>query len=111
MIGPVLPPHLSQKNYDNDNEFKEDMIGPCLPRNKSSKEDNVIGPSLPPHLQRNVNSSTSSKEEKHDDDDDNDDDLIGPLPSEMTAGNSGTNFSAEFERRAKKMKDHLDGKV
>nr|XP_022335691.1 GPALPP motifs-containing protein 1-like [Crassostrea virginica] len=109
VIGPVLPPHLSQKNYDN--EFKEDVIGPCLPRNKSSKEDNVIGPSLPPHLQRNVNSSTSSKEEKHDDDDDNDDDLIGPLPSEMTAGNSGTNFSAEFERRAKKMKDHLDGKA
>ncbi|XP_061165806.1 GPALPP motifs-containing protein 1-like [Saccostrea echinata] len=110
-IGPSLPPHLSAKfKCSDDNDSRTDSIGPCLPSDQSSfsatKDDNVIGPSLPPHLQRNTQSSSSREGEE----DDDDSDLIGPLPTEMTAGNSQTSFSAEFERRAQKMRDHLDGK-
>ncbi|XP_062613442.1 GPALPP motifs-containing protein 1-like [Saccostrea cucullata] len=108
-IGPSLPPHLTAKfKCSNDSDSRTDSIGPCLPGDQSSnsatKDDNVIGPCLPPHLQRNTQSSSSREE------DEDDSDLNGPLPTEMTAGNSQSSFSAEFERRAQKMRDQLDGK-
>lgn len=102
VIGPALPPHLSKKQYQS-SDVKDNESDAC-----------IIGPSLPPHLQKNVHSASYEEnvhDIKDDDDDDADNDVIGPLPSEMSAGNSGSDFSAEFERRARKMKDHLDGKV
>lgn len=112
VIGPTLPPHLYKKQSLS-SDVKDNESGACVSKGQSSKQDCIIGPSLPPHLQRNVHSA-SYRENVHDvkdDDADDDNDVIGPLPSEMSAGNSGSDFSAEFERRARKMKDHLDGKV
>lgn len=111
VIGPALPPHSSKKQCQS-SDVKDNESDACVSKGQSSKQDSIIGPSLPPHLQRNVHSA-SYGENVHDvkDDDDADADVIGPLPSEMSAGNSGSDFSAEFERRARKMKDHLDGKV
>lgn len=112
VIGPALPPHLYKKQFQS-SDVKDNESGACVSKGQSSKQDCIIGPSLPPHLQRNVHSA-SYRENVHDvkdDDADDDNDVIGPLPSEMSAGNSGSDFSAEIERRARKMKDHLDGKT
>lgn len=112
VIGPALPPHLYKKQSLS-SDVKDNESGACVSKGQSSKQDCIIGPSLPPHLQRNVHSA-SYRENVHDVKDvdaDDDNDVIGPLPSEMSAGNSGSDFSAEIERRARKMKDHLDGKV
>lgn len=114
VIGPALPPHLSKKQCQS-SDVKDNESDACVSKGQSSKQDSIIGPSLPPHLQRNVHSASYGENvhdvKDDDDDDDADNDVIGPLPSEMSAGNSGTDFSAEFERRARKMKDHLDGKT
>ncbi|XP_048744717.2 GPALPP motifs-containing protein 1-like [Ostrea edulis] len=108
LIGPSLPPSLAKSKHSDDSDPETDLIGPCLPKGKSSSNvtnaESVIGPCLPPHLQGVSALSASGQDE------DFDNDIIGPLPSEMTAGNSGTDFSVEFERRAQKMRDHLDGK-
>lgn len=112
VIGPALPPHLSKKHYQS-SVVKDKESDACISIGQSSKQDSIIGPSLPPHLQRNVQPASFEEnvhDAKIDDHDDTDDDVIGPLPSEMSAVDSGSDFSAEFERRARKMKDHLDGK-
>jgi hypothetical protein len=109
IIGPALPHSLAKTNHCDDSDPETDLIGPCLPKSKSSSNVtnavSVIGPCLPPHLQGGSGPSAEQEDE------DFDNDIIGPLPSEMTAGNSETDFSAEFERRAQKMRNHLDGKV
>lgn len=58
-IGPTLPPHLR-----NDTKKQEDIIGPALPpgmdltKNESSDEES-IGPKLPSHLRNKRDNSTS----------------------------------------------------
>lgn len=96
-IGPALPPHLQQHNKRKSQDIEE--------------EDNVsggIGPSLPPHLQHLARPGTDEAVQDGTDSDD-DDDGIGPSVALKSSGAEGS-AAREFEIRAQKMRERLEGK-
>ncbi|OWF53675.1 GPALPP motifs-containing protein 1-like [Mizuhopecten yessoensis] len=136
-IGPALPPSLKQtKIKSHQTQPENDNIGPALPPGfgqhkaevrKSSVEKEIIGPVLPPHL-RPVSGSADLESfrpmvkgpalppgfTKHrgdvSDESSADEETIGPLPTEMDRGDSAGYTAYQFEERAKKMRDRLEGK-
>ncbi|XP_060078623.1 GPALPP motifs-containing protein 1-like [Ylistrum balloti] len=134
-IGPILPPSLKQKKMESDQTQPEkDYIGPVLPpgfgqhkaeEKKNTVDNNMIGPVLPPHLRSVSGSKTMSRSAaigpalppgfmKHNRDESDessaDEETIGPLPTEMDKGDSTGYEAYQFEERARKMKDRLEGK-
>lgn len=108
-IGPALPPGFKQQKGEITNDsVEEDVIGPVLPPHLRSSsglkksKSSVIGPALPPGFvkQQGVDSDGSSADEE----------TIGPLPAEMVKGEATGYTAYQFEERARKMKDRLEGK-
>lgn len=104
VIGPSLPPGVS-KSYENETN----MIGPCLPpglgQSSSAHKTDMIGPCLPPVL------GQSSVTHTGDDSDSDNDNYIGPQPSEMSNAEDDKYYTtSEFEKRARLMRDKLEGK-
>ncbi|KAB0804945.1 hypothetical protein PPYR_01915 [Photinus pyralis] len=84
-IGPVLPPHLLNKESDTSDSTAE-----------PKPADDVYGPSLPPHLQKAAVDNS-----------DEDEDTYGPLPE----GTAGTHAHQALEERAYELKlGYLDPK-
>jgi len=102
IAGPQLPPHLLPSNDDQDQECSSSNYGPSLPPGyKAQNEIKTIGPTLPSHLK------ASSTE---DDEEDDDDELVGPmLPPDMKR-DCANDVTADFEARAKAMKNKLTGR-
>ena len=130
IIGPALPPNLRTNRAENsaiigpalpsaagsDRDIgprlpseRIDQIGPVLPTDfiaatesaRSEHETSVIGPCLPAGM-RGVGGGGES---------DSDDDYVGPRPSEMASGDTSRVTEAEFEQRAQRMRDKMEGKV
>ncbi|KAI8772181.1 polyhomeotic-proximal chromatin protein isoform X2 [Biomphalaria glabrata] len=107
-------------------------------KSSSKRKGRVVGPTLPPGMQKSSDSDDNSDEGQltvkmdselsptyvvHDDDDDDDDEddddgdnqgrgNIGPMPSEMNQdGEEVVQAAEEFERRSKRMKDKLTVKA
>lgn len=83
VLGPALPPGFRRAAYENDQD------------NNGEDESDFLGPALPPGYQADSSSSE-------------DEDMIGPMPSKGPVQES---VAQDFERRAKRMKDKLTGKV
>ena len=97
-IGPVLPKYLQRPSRDSSDEEDSDeirqnnlkMIGPMMPshlmkqrstNSDATDRDNIIGPSIPPHLRP---PKDVQQDECYDDDEDDDNlNMIGPLPPGM----------------------------
>ncbi|ORX44314.1 hypothetical protein BCR36DRAFT_586178 [Piromyces finnis] len=100
IVGPSLPNFLSQDNV----EYKSEMIGPSIPHsfNEDSIENKpeIVDPSLSHNIPNNETNS--------------DDDIIGPLPiapgNELTEEEETQRIVREFEERAERMKNKLEGK-
>lgn len=105
VAGPQLPPHLlpSSDRSDEEEKCSSSSYGPSLPPGytNQNEESRSIGPTLPSHLKVH----TDGNEE-----DDSDDEFVGPmLPSDMKH-DSSNDVTADFEARAKAMKNKLTGK-
>lgn len=123
-IGPSLPPGLHLKK---DLNKDSDVIGPCLPPGLSKSPETIaIGPCLPPGLGQSSNAhkadmigpclppgvGQSSSTYTVDDSDSDSDNYIGPQPSEMSNPDDDKYYTtSEFEKRARLMRDKLEGKV
>ncbi|XP_076807746.1 GPALPP motifs-containing protein 1-like [Clavelina lepadiformis] len=96
-IGPSIP-------SDNKNKFDdaEDLFGPALPpgfKKANVGEKRVLGPQLPPGFQGQASS------------DEEDEEIIGPLPPTANAAEDVKDrIARDFEKRAQKMKDKLEGR-
>ena len=79
------------------------IFQPCRgPKPESS--ETYYGPVMP-------SSFSSSQQQMDDDDDDEDDDVIGPQPPKPGEEvDAQTALAMQFEARAKKMKDKIEGK-
>lgn len=87
------------------------IIGPVLPNDWKKNSSNsqmfdgyTYGPALPPGFQKQPTVQESNSDEE------DDDDVVGPLPYEAVSSNSDCDVISDIERRAKKMRDHLEGK-
>ncbi|XP_033759990.1 GPALPP motifs-containing protein 1-like [Pecten maximus] len=136
-VGPALPPSLKQKKIKSDQTKSEnDYVGPALPPGfrqqkedvtNDSVENDMIGPVLPPHLRPASGSRPAEMSRssvigpalppgfiKHKGDDSEgssaDEETIGPLPVEMDKGETTGYAAYQFEERARRMKDRLEGK-
>ncbi|XP_045613031.1 GPALPP motifs-containing protein 1 [Procambarus clarkii] len=95
MYGPALPPHLLNKNQE-----------------KRSAQDNrrIVGPTLPKgFVPPKVPYRENDKEENSDSEDNNDGSVIGPVPP-TEEFNEEEYRVRQFELRAQRMKDRLEGK-
>ena len=109
-IGPQLPSTHTQKGNDESSD-DEAAYGPklpsqpCLGPRPSQRSNNVIGPQIPTNFQ------STSKDDDNNDISSDEDDMIGPMPPK-----AGEEVSAEeylrrnFEERASRMQDKLEGK-
>ncbi|EEC04327.1 conserved hypothetical protein, partial [Ixodes scapularis] len=103
LYGPSLPPGFG----------KPDIIGPVLPpgfasSSSSSSSQSFIGPAMPPGFGK----TPQADQEVPGDDDDSSDSYIGPKPSEAVGEDyAGNEAALDIDRRANKMKRHLEGKV
>lgn len=95
MYGPALPPHLLQK--------KKDGIVP------SQSQKRVLGPTLPKGYVPSA-SATPVLEERESSESEEDGYIVGPTPSAEKIDEEEYRIR-QFEYRAKKMKDKLQGKV
>lgn len=99
VLGPPLPPGFKQSKESDD---EEGTYGPSLPpgfkKPEDSEEEDCFGPPLPPgHIREEV----SSEEEGE---------IIGPLPPSSSDMKNVKTVAEQFEERATKMKDRLQGK-
>ncbi|CAN7996820.1 unnamed protein product, partial [Ixodes hexagonus] len=138
VIGPVLPPGFkpsapkdtgssTEDSNTSSNEDSRDLYGPLLPPGFGKPE--IIGPALPPGFASSSSSSSSQsfigpamppgfgktaqadQEVPEEDDGDSSDSYIGPKPSEAVGEDyTGNEAALDFERRATKMKRHLEEK-
>lgn len=104
LYGPSLPPGFG----------KPDIIGPVLPpgfasSSSSSSSQSFIGPAMPPGFGKTLQADQEVPGD--DDDDDSSDSYIGPKPSEAVGEDyAGNEAALDIDRRANKMKRHLEGK-
>ncbi|KAH9496906.1 hypothetical protein Btru_010138 [Bulinus truncatus] len=128
--GPALPPDILCKGMVVTSKSRRSAA-----KSSSKNTGRVIGPTIPPGMQKSSDSDDLSDEgqltvkmeselspeysiqdnEEEDDDDDGDNqdgDNIGPMPSEMNQdGEDVVQAAEEFERRSKRMKDKLTVKA
>ncbi|KIM32591.1 hypothetical protein M408DRAFT_62041 [Serendipita vermifera MAFF 305830] len=105
MIGPTLPPHLSQKSAENeengpevDQDEEEDTYGPTLPPALAARRAvaTAPGPVAPPVVPKQV--------EQYENDEDDDD--IGPkLPSASTSKQDAEDGVREFLEREERRRE------
>lgn len=131
--GPQLPPHLMKKKEESDSESDSESYGPKLPdtpcrgpkptssNNKAdsnSEDEDAYGPRLPPNktsgnpvkIGPQIPGSTDNNEASEEEDDD-DDDMIGPMPPKPGEEMSSEAYlKRNFEERASRMQDQLEGK-
>ena len=110
-IGPQLPGTHAQNENDESSDDDE-AYGPKLPsqpcfgpRPPQSSND-VIGPHIPSNFL-----STSSRKDDNNEDSSDDDDMIGPMPPKPGEEVSTEDYHRRnFEERASRMQDKLEGK-
>jgi len=124
-IGPTLPPHLQRQQRDEESDSDDDEAGPRLPEvacrgpipqeieneEESSDDDFGLGPALPPHLAARLAPAAEADPGEEDESSDDDGGCIGPRPP-APGDNSSSLLSqmSDIERRAKNMKEKIEGK-
>lgn len=110
LYGPSLPPGFAEP-------AKQEIIGPVLPpgfaastasSQTPARRKSIIGPTVPPDF---LKIAQAEEQSFGGDDDSSSDSFIGPKPSEAVGEDyAGNQAALDFDRRATKMKRHLEGK-
>ncbi|XP_064085578.1 GPALPP motifs-containing protein 1-like isoform X2 [Macrobrachium nipponense] len=115
-IVPKKHMRTTEEEEDEDSVDEEDLYGPALPphliKNKSQrsvpKGERILGPVLPAGIVPPESSTFEAPEEEEDSEED-EGPLVGPMPSDV-ALNEKEYRAQQFELRAQRMKDKLEGK-
>ena len=113
-IGPQLPStHTTQDDKDESSDEDDEAYGPKLPsqpcfgpRPPPQCSNDIIGPQIPTSFQ-----SSSSRKDDTNEDSSDDDEMIGPMPPKPGEEVSTEDYHRRnFEERASRMQDKLEGK-
>ena len=111
-IGPQLPNTNTQNDIDESSDEDDEAYGPRLPSQPCfgprppQRSNDVIGPQIPTSFQ-----SSSSRKDDNNEESSDEDEMIGPMPPKPGEEVSTEDYhKRNFEERASRMQDKLEGK-